>query len=181
MPSCIFFNCLRRNNNIGDYPIILEGILINKGHNIRLLLWFVPAVLELKDISKVSGLVDNWRLQDPSSRDYTFFSLTFNILKDLFQNQATLVIYLSMIKAHYSSTYCPLIGWLDQAGSTRWRLNSRILLCHLGSHLGFKSIEMNPLNPKPFLSVFCTCNIFTHCRLIFALHIYKNSIIARLG
>lgn len=74
-----FFGLLEKKlNDLGDYPIIMGGdfnevmdpILDCSSPSART----TRAHAVLKDMSKASGLVDIWRLQNPSSRDFTFFS-----------------------------------------------------------------------------------------------------------
>ena len=127
-------------NDMGDHPILMGGDFNQVMDNI--LDRSTPSQRQCRSASvmqkmcKAFGLVDIWRLFNPSTRDYTFYSPRHNTLSRIdyifVSNSATSSVVSSSIGSILLSDHAPvflrMVPFCNIPRSPRWRLNSSLLL-----------------------------------------------------
>uniref|UniRef100_A0A8C7WW94 exodeoxyribonuclease III n=1 Tax=Oryzias sinensis TaxID=183150 RepID=A0A8C7WW94_9TELE len=125
---------------MGDHPIIMGGdfnevmdpILDRSSRLSRT----SKAVTALGGMSEACSLVDIWRLQNPSGRDYTFYSPPHGSFSrtDFFLVSQSLVPAVassnigSIVISDHSPIYLSMQAFNCSVRTPRWRLNSSLLL-----------------------------------------------------
>lgn len=116
----------------GDFNLLMDPVLDHSGAAVRRA---PKASLTLKRVCKTLGLVDIWRILNPSGRDYTFFSTVhktysridfFLISKSLISSAMGCLIGNIIISDHAWVGLDLLPQW-ERRRSYRWRLNSSLL------------------------------------------------------
>ena len=127
-------------SEMGDYPIIfgsdlnevMDSTLDRSSTSVR----SSRAQVALKDMTQELGLVDVWRIMNPTSRDYTFYSpphRSFSRIDYFLTSQSLVPSVLSSkignrIISDHSPIYLTMSTFHKPERSTRWRLNSSLLL-----------------------------------------------------
>ena len=136
-----FFGVLERMlMEMGDHPIVLgsdlnevlDSILDRSSASARA----SRAQAVLKDLIKEAGLVDAWRLHNPTTRDYSFFSSrhgSFSRIDYLLVSQSLMTSVLSTeigsrIISDHSPIYLTIASLVRPTRTPRWRFNSSLLL-----------------------------------------------------
>lgn len=122
---------------MGDYPVILgvdfnevmDPVLDRSSGVVRI----ARAHAALRGMSKACALLDVWRLQNPTGRDYTFFSSPHRsfLRTDFFLVSQSSVASSSIgniIHSDHNPVYIHMLTFGLPVRSPRWRLNSSLLL-----------------------------------------------------
>lgn len=139
-------------NDMGDYQVLMGGDFNKVMDNI---LDRIPPsqrqcrpVSVVQEMCKTAGLVDVWRLFNPSTRDYSFYSSPHNTkrIDYLFvSNSVISSILSSSIGSIHLSDHAPvflsMVPFCNATRSPRWRLNSSLLL-----DPGFKELLRAQIN-----------------------------------
>ena len=125
---------------MGDYPILLGSDINEVMDNIldrsSALVRLSRAQVAMKDMTREMGLIDVWRLQNPTARDYTYYSPrhgSFSRIDYFFISQSLVSSVLSteignIIISDHSPIYLQITAIRKPERTTRWRLNSSLLL-----------------------------------------------------
>lgn len=126
--------------DLGDYPIVLAGdfneVMDMTLDRSSMVSRMSKAHTALKGMSEACGLGDVWRLQNPSGRDYTFYSSPhgsfsridfFLVYQSLMAAVASSSIG-SIILSDHSPIYLHIMAFNATVRTPRWRLNSSLLL-----------------------------------------------------
>ena len=136
-----FFGILERMlGEMGDYPVLLgsdmnevmDSVLDRSSTLVR----SSRAQVALKDMTKEMGLIDVWRMQNPTARDYSYFSPRYGSLSRidyLLVSQSLMSSVLSTeignrIISDHSPIYLKITSISKPERSTRWRFNSSLLM-----------------------------------------------------
>lgn len=126
--------------DLGDHPIVLAGdfnevmdtTLDRSSMSDRV----SKAHTALIEMSKACGLVDVWRLHNPSGRDFTFYSsphgsfsrIDFFLISQSLMPSVTSSNIGNIILSDHSPVYFNMMAFTPTVRTPRWRLNSSLLL-----------------------------------------------------
>lgn len=116
----------------GDFNLLMDPLLDHSGARV---IRAPRASLALQRACKSLGLVDIWRILNPSGRDYTFFSSVHKLYSriDFFLISKTLIpsaigcVIGNIVISDHASVCLNLLPKSEMRHSCRWRLNSSLL------------------------------------------------------
>uniref|UniRef100_A0A3B4Z9Q3 exodeoxyribonuclease III n=1 Tax=Stegastes partitus TaxID=144197 RepID=A0A3B4Z9Q3_9TELE len=116
----------------GDFNLLMDPALDHSGAVLR----NVPkAAVTLQRICKSLGLIDIWRIMNPSGRDYTFFSpvhktysrIDFFLISKALTSSAVNCEIGNILISDHAWVSLDLLPQSERRKSYRWRLNSSLL------------------------------------------------------
>ena len=116
----------------GDFNLVMDGVLDRSPPSPRPL----RSVGVLRGICRDGGLVDIWRLFNPSTKDYSFFSpphgsfsrLDFFLISNSVVSSAMYCTIGNIVISDHAPIFLRMLPFNKTARSFRWRLNSSLLL-----------------------------------------------------